>query len=371
MLKVGITGQNGFIGYHLYNNLLLNKEKYKIIDFKRDYFLSHDLMDSFVSNCDIIVHLAAINRDNDPSIIYKTNIELANSIVDSLFRTKFNGLFIFASSIQENLENTFGKSKKEARLLFQNWSENSSGKFKALIIPNIFGPFCKPNYNSVISTFSYNLINNVESLINIDNKLNLLYIDDLVDEIIKTFSKQSESVINIKHKYEFKVTQLLNMLKYFKNTYISNGEIPSLSSDFNIALFNTFRSYINNQLFFPVKYKNNIDNRGNFVELVRFNSTGQVSFSSSKPGITRGNHFHTRKIERFSVIKGNAILQLRKVGSSDIQKYFLNGENPSFIDIPIWHIHNIVNTGNDDLFTIFWINEAYNSEDADTYYENI
>jgi len=371
MLKVGITGQNGFIGYHLYNNLLLNTEKYKIIDFNRDYFLSQELMDSFISNCDIIVHLAAINRDNDPNIIYKTNIELTKSIVDSLYRTKFNGLLVFASSTQEELENSFGKSKKEARLLFENWSENSCGNFKALIIPNIFGPFCKPNYNSVISTFSHNLINNVESVINIDNTLKLLYIDDLIDVIIKTFSEQSGCVINIKNKYEYKVSELLDILTFFKNTYIIKGEIPSLSSDFNITLFNTFRSYINHQLFFPHKYNNNIDHRGNFVEIVRFNSSGQVSYSITKPGITRGNHFHTRKIERFSVIKGNAILQLRKIGSSIIQKYFINGENPSFIDIPIWYIHNIVNIGIDDLYTIFWINEAYNPEDADTYYENI
>ena len=372
MLKVGITGKSGFIGYHLYNNLLLNKENYIIIDFDRDYFMSQDLMDSFSSKCDIIVHLASINRDKDPDLLYKTNLELAQSLVDSLFRTKYKGLFIFASSIQESLDNPFGNSKKESRLLFQNWSDKCGGKFKALIIPNIFGPFCKPNYNSVISTFSHKLINNEELVILNDNKLNLLYIDDLIHLILKTFNDvESENIIQISHKYEYKVSEILDVLNYFKNTYLIKGEIPSLNSDYNIQLFNTFRSYINNETFFPVKHKNNIDNRGNFVEIVRFNSSGQVSYSSSKPGIIRGNHFHTRKIERFSVIKGNAILQLRKVGNSEIHKYFLNGENPSFVDIPIWHIHNIVNIGDEDLYTVFWINEVFNPEDSDTYYENI
>jgi UDP-2-acetamido-2,6-beta-L-arabino-hexul-4-ose reductase len=199
-----------------------------------------------------------------------------------------------------------------------------------------------------------------------------LYIDDLILLILKTFNNvESENIIQISHKYEYKVSEILDVLNYFKNTYLIKGEIPSLSSDFNIQLFNTFRSYINNETFFPVKHKNNIDNRGNFVEIVRFNSSGQVSYSSSKPGIIRGNHFHTRKIERFSVIKGNAILQLRKVGSSEIHKYFLNGENPSFVDIPLWYIHNIVNIGDEDLYTVFWINEVFNPEDSDTHYENI
>ena len=144
-----------------------------------------------------------------------------------------------------------------------------------------------------------------------------------------------------------------------------------IKNKFEINLFNTFRSYFDLSNHFPIKYKNKIDDRGNFVEIIRLGTGGQVSFSTTKKGITRGNHFHTRKIERFSVIKGDALIKLRKIGTNDTFKYFLSGDDPAYVDIPIWHTHNIKNIGEEELYTMFWINEFYDENDSDTYFENV
>jgi UDP-2-acetamido-2,6-beta-L-arabino-hexul-4-ose reductase len=158
-------------------------------------------------------------------------------------------------------------------------------------------------------------------------------------------------------------------LNTYKLKYFENGQIPSFNSQFEKNLFNTFRTYFDFNAYFPVKYKNNIDQRGNFVEIIKLETGGQVSFSTTKSGVTRGNHFHTRKIERFSVIKGKALIQLRKIGSTKVYDYYLSGDNPSYVDMPIWYTHNIKNIGDEELYTMFWINEFYDEKDPDTYFE--
>jgi UDP-2-acetamido-2,6-beta-L-arabino-hexul-4-ose reductase len=163
----------------------------------------------------------------------------------------------------------------------------------------------------------------------------------------------------------------LSYLENFKSLYYLKSEIPKLESHFEINLFNTFRSFIDHKSFFPVKFTKHIDTRGAFVEIIRLGLGGQVSFSTTVPGITRGNHYHTRKIERFAVIKGKALIQLRKVDSDEIIDILLDGNEPSYVDMPIWYTHNIKNIGEEDLYTIFWINEFYNPEDADTYFVEV
>ena len=372
MLQIGITGKNGLIGWHLYNRLSLLKDEYELIDFQRDYFENQILLDEFVSKCDIIIHLAGVNRHNDIEFIYKTNLELATKLVDSFIRTKFKGIVVFSSSIQEESDNPFGNSKKAARELFNNWVNESGAKFKGLIIPNVFGSFGIPYYNSVVSTFCHQLVNNETPKIKVDANLNLIYIDDLIKKIIEQFeSIKKETLIKIDHTDEYRVSQILELLLKYKSKYFENGEIPKFQSAFELNLFNTFRSYFNLTNHFPIKYKNNVDERGNFVEIIRQETGGQVSFSTTKKGITRGNHFHTRKIERFSVINGKALIQLRKKGTSEIFNYYLSGDEPAYVDMPIWYTHNITNIGEDDLYTMFWINEFYNSNDPDTYFERV
>jgi UDP-2-acetamido-2,6-beta-L-arabino-hexul-4-ose reductase len=171
--------------------------------------------------------------------------------------------------------------------------------------------------------------------------------------------------------YKAKVSEILKILEYFKSSYIDRSEIPSLKNSFELQLFNTFRSFLDIENFYPRKITQHADQRGAFVEIARCGIQGQTSFSTTVPGVTRGNHFHTRKIERFAVIKGKAQIQLRKIGTDEIINFFLDGENPSYVDMPIWYTHNIKNIGTEDLYTIFWINEPYNPADPDTYFVEV
>ncbi len=371
MIKIGVTGSNGFIGWHLCQTLLLQSDSFEIIEFKRSWFENTNELDNFVSNCDIIVHLAGLNRHSEENIIYETNVGLANKLVDAFNRTNFKGQVLFSSSIQEERNNIFGNSKKEARAIFSKWSKDNGTQFAGLIIPNVYGAFGVPFYNSVVATFSHQLVNNESPKIENNVTLNLIYINDLVKAIIGLFNNESEEVVSIKFTDSYKVSEILEYLNQFKSTYLENGQIPGFKSQFELNLFNTFRSYFKLAKHYPVKYKNNIDERGNFVEIIRLETGGQVSFSTTKPGITRGNHFHTRKIERFSVIKGKALIQLRKIGTNEVFDYHLSGNEPAYVDIPIWYTHNIKNIGEEELYTMFWINEFYNINDPDTFFEKV
>jgi UDP-2-acetamido-2,6-beta-L-arabino-hexul-4-ose reductase len=371
MIKVGVTGSNGFIGWHLCRTLELDDIKFELIEFNRNWFNETNHLDFFVSKCDIIIHLAGINRHSEETLIYDTNITLANILIESFLRIGFKGQVIFSSSIQEERNNTFGNSKKVARELFANWAKITGAKFHGVIIPNVYGAFGLPFYNSVISTFCYQLINNESPKIENDVKLNLIYIDDLVKDIIALFNTESNDKLIIKYTDTIMVSEILKILINFKNKYFTNGQIPSLNNQFEINLFNTSRSYLDLKTYFPVKYKNNIDDRGNFVEIIRLETGGQISFSTSKNGVVRGNHFHKRKIERFSVIKGKAQIQLRKIGSTEIFNYYLSGDEPAYVDMPIWYTHNIKNIGNEELYTMFWINEFYDANDPDTYFVKV
>ena len=294
MIKVGVTGSNGFIGWHMCRTLELDINKYELIEFKRNWFNEYINLDSFVSKCDIIVHLAGLNRHSEESAIYNTNVGLAEKLVESFKRTGFRGQVIFSSSIQEVRNNIFGNSKKVARELFTNWAGQSYATFHGVIIPNVFGAFGVPFYNSVISTFCHQLVNNESPKIEIDATLKLIYINDLVKKLIDLFNTETNYNVTIEHTDSYNVSLILELLIKYKNKYFKNGQIPSFKNHFELNLFNTFRSYFNLNTHFPIKYKNNIDERGNFVEIIRLEIGGQVSFSTTKKEITRGTHFHTR-----------------------------------------------------------------------------
>lgn len=372
MIKIGITGQSGFVGTHLYNTLGLFTDKYERIPFDDSFFSHENKLNDFVQNCDTIVHLAAMNRHTDKQVIYQTNIELVKKLIKALEETDSKPHIIFSSSMQEENDNLYGKSKREGRLLFQNWSNNYGGLFTGLIIPNVFGPFGNPYYNSFIATFSYQLTHNEIPSIEVDGEIKLIYVAELVEEIINCIKqKKSASEYSIKHTSEKKVSEILNLLTKYRNEYFEKGNMPSLANCFELNLFNTFRCYINHANFFPFKLKFNEDTRGTFVEILKTGVGGQVSFSTTKPGITRGNHYHTRKIERFAVIQGEASIEVRKIGNDETLRFYLSGKNPSFVDMPIWFTHNISNIGKTELVTIFWINEFYNPNDPDTFFEEV
>ena len=297
----------------------MKKDEVVRIPFEDNFFEDNSKLEDFVKQCDVIIHLAALNRHNDPQTIYETNVLLVKKLLKALDSTGSKPHILFSSSTQEERDNMFGKSKREGRELLANWAKENNAKFTGLVIPNVFGPFGNPYYNSVVATFSHQLTHNEEPKIEIDAQLKLIYIGELVELIWKAIrDKDSREEYKIPNTSEKKVTEILGLIRLYKTSYMDKGVFPVLNDKFEVNLFNTFRCYMDIPNHYPVKLVMNTDDRGTFVETIKTGLGGQVSFSTTKPGITRGNHFHTRKIERFAVIKGKARIQLRRIGTDKV-----------------------------------------------------
>lgn len=371
-MRIGITGQTGFVGQHLYNTLGLQPDKFERIPFEHDGFQSEERLDAFVAQCDTIVHLAAMNRHESAEVLYQTNIDLVKKLIASLERIGAKAHVLFSSSSQEERDNLYGKSKREGRELLADWAKKNGGVFTGLVIPNVFGPFGKPNYNSFVATFCHRLTHGEQPVIDVDGEVKLIYVGELVTEIIaKIKARKTEAAYEVPFTSINKVSEVLQKLENYKTLYFEKGEIPTLSTQFECNLFNTFRSYFDLENLYPIKFTQHTDPRGAFVEIIRLGIGGQCSYSTTVSGITRGNHFHTRKIERFAVIKGKALIQLRKIDEDKVYNYELDGTAPAFVDMPIWYTHNIKNIGEEELLTIFWINEPFDPADPDTYMLNV
>lgn len=372
-MRVGITGQSGFIGTHLHNFLGLYHE-FQRVSFLDSYFESEFELMKFVRNCDVIVHLAAINRHPDMQVLHDENINITQKLISALTAEKVSPHLIISSSIQEEQDNLYGKSKRICREMLACWAEGSNAKFTGMIIPNVFGPFGKPNYNSVIATFCHKLTHGEAPQIIVDSSIKLIYVNDLCREIIRVIKHRSnQNPYLVEHNVETNVSELLKLLNYYKEAYFDKQIIPYIGSYYEQCLFNTFACYVDHKNFYPKLLNPQEDARGIFFESIKLDRTGgQISFSTTKAGITRGNHYHTRKFERFLVIKGQAELQLRRIGTNEVMDFIIDADKqPGFVDMPIWFSHNITNIGNDTLYTIFWINELYDPADGDTFYEKV
>lgn len=377
MIKVGITGQPGFVGTNLYNTLGLYPEEFERISFEDVYFQNEMSLRNFVKQCDVIVHLAAMNRHTDPKVIYDTNIQLVKQLIDAMEVERVTPYVLFSSSTQEERDNEYGNSKREGRKLLEQWAHRNGASFTGMVVPNVYGPFGRPNYNSFIATFCYKLTHGEIPEILQDGDVKLIYVGSLcchiVDKIrqINTLEYSIVERDTIPCDFEKKVTEILTLLENYKVLYLEQGFIPELKDRNEVNLFNTFCGYMDFTNIYPRKLILHSDDRGIFVETIKLGVGGQVSFSTTVPGITRGNHYHTRKIERFTVIKGRAKIQLRKIGTDSVLNFYLDGNEPSYVDMPVWYTHNITNVGDEELYTQFWINEWYNPEDGDTYFEKV
>ena len=375
MIRIGITGQSGFIGGHLLNMLKLRHQTFECVNFKDDFFQKEECLREFVRNCDVIVHLAAMNRDSDSRRIYETNLKLVKQLIEAMEIEKVKPYVLFSSSIQEENDNEYGSSKREGRQLLEQWAKKNKASFSGLVIPNVFGPFCRPNYNSFVATFCHKLTHGEIPQVLNDDEVNLIYVGSLCEFIIKNIEENRASGvikrIIVSPDFKRTVQDVLSLMEKFKDLYFDKGCIPPLEDQNSINLFNTFRSYIDHDKYFPIKLLKNEDARGFFVETIKLGVGGQVSFSTTVPGITRGNHYHIRKIERFTVVKGKARIQLRRIGCENVFDFYLDGDNPAYVDMPIWYTHNIMNIGDTDLYTQFWINEWYDQSNSDTYFEEV
>ncbi|MCK9401148.1 MAG: NAD-dependent epimerase/dehydratase family protein [Bacteroidales bacterium] len=248
-MRVGITGQNGFIGTHLFNFLNLDKNKFETVQFEDDYFEDQHLLEEWVTSCDVIVHLAAMCRHEVLDVVYNTNINLINKLIASLDKTNTKPHIIFTSSIQEELNSEYSKSKKEGRNLLGKWAKENNVPFTGMILPNVYGPLARPKYASVIATFSYQLTHNEISKIIVDAELKLIYINDLVKIILQCIiNKENNPNYIVSFTDQKKVSVILNQLEYYNECYSKYGVMPEINSPFDFNLFNTFKSYIDHPL---------------------------------------------------------------------------------------------------------------------------
>ena len=368
MIRIGITGQAGFVGTHLYNHLGLQPEQFKRVPFEDSFFDDTAKLRNFVKQCDVVVHLAAMNRHESEQVIYDTNIRLVKNLIEAMESEGVNPHVLFSSSTQEERDNLYGKSKREGREMIEQWAAKTGASFSGLVVPNVYGEFSRPNYNTFIATFAHKLVNGEQPTVMVDSDVKLIQVGSLCRFIISQFSESGVRKVEVPHDFEKKVTEILALFENYKELYFEQGFIPELKDINEINLFNTFRSYIPPRCVTLVQHS---DPRGVFVETIKLGVGGQVSFSTTVPGITRGNHYHTRKIERFTVIKGKAVIELRKIGEDKVYSFELDGSQPAYVDMPVWYTHNIKNVGQDELYTQFWINEWYNPADGDTYFETV
>lgn len=377
MIRVGITGQPGFVGTHLYNTLGLYNEEFERVPFEDSFFSDESKLRLFVKSCDVIVHLAAMNRHPDPKVIYDTNLLLVKQLISAMEIEQVAPHVLFSSSTQEELDNLYGQSKREGRELMEQWAAKNGASFTGMVVPNVYGPFGRPNYNSFIATFCYKLTHGETPQVLQDSDVRLIYVGSLCNHILGKIKSVNAATANeierdiVPYDFDKKVTDILALFTNYKELYFEQGIVPALADINEVNLFNTFRSYIDNATHYPVKLVQHADPRGVFVETIKLGVGGQVSFSTTVPGITRGNHYHARKIERFTVIKGKARIQLRKIGTDEVLDFYLDGTEPSYVDMPIWYTHNITNIGDEELYTQFWINEWYNPADGDTFFEQV
>jgi UDP-2-acetamido-2,6-beta-L-arabino-hexul-4-ose reductase len=371
-IRLGITGESGFIGSFVRLRAGQRAETITCIPCKDAWFDDESLLDAFVSQCDTIVHLAAMNRaSGDPEEIYDTNMRLVRALRDAMLRRPGVGHIVFASSLQEERDNPYGRSKRDGRFVLEEWAREAGSVCSSIVIPNVFGPYCRPHYNSVIATFSHQLVHRETPRIDIDAEIPFLHVWDLAVRIIEVVEQGRWSPdLNPFTPSVRSVSSLLATLQEFAAVYLGEGRIPPLPDPFSVALFNTFRSYIpvEQRIFEPVARE---DPRGYLIEILKTGTGGQVFFSRTEPGITRGNHYHTRKIERFCVVAGEAVIRTRRIGRSEINTYNVSGEAPKYLDMPVFCTHSIENVADVPLLTLFWSNEVFDPVDADTYFEPV
>ena len=365
-MKILVTGANGFIGKNLC--LHLNELKHEVI--KYDLDTKVELSDC-VSKCDFVIHLAGVNRPLSNDEFYDGNTNFTLKLINILKESNRKIPLLFSSSIQAELDNDYGKSKKMAEDLVFDYQNTTGADVYVFRLANAFGKWCKPNYNSVVATFCNNVANGIDISVNDPTTLiKFVYIDDIVATFIKCLDKDgSDNIINIEPLYVRSVGELAKTIKSFKKSR-ETLVINDLSDKFVSKLYSTYLSYIPEDEF-VYELKTNVDDRGSFTEFLKSDDNGQVSINISHPGIVKGNHWHHSKNEKFLVVSGSGVIRFRKIGCDKVIEYFVDGNNLKVVDIPCGYTHNIENIGEVDMVTVMWANENFNVDKPDTYFEEV
>lgn len=365
-MKIGVTGADGLIGWHQRAYLkAIGGHDVRLAN--RATFSQPERLVDFVAGLDAIIHLAGMNR-GDEAEIESVNATLARQLVTACEQASVAPFMVYANSTHEDRNTAYGRGKREAADTLRLWAEKSGAGFANLILPHVFGEFGKPFYNSVVSTFCHQLARNETPQIITDGDLELLHVQDVVAHCLLVIHENRRGDIRM-NGIGMKVSELLQRLTDMRDSYQAMV-MPRLESRLDIHLFNTLRSYLFPD-HYPVALTLHSDTRGSLFEVVKSGSGGQVFMSTTHPGITRGNHFHTRKVERFLVASGEAEIRLRKLFSNEVTSFMVSGDTPCYVDIPTFHTHHITNTGQSELVTLFWANEIFDPADSDTFPEPV
>jgi UDP-2-acetamido-2,6-beta-L-arabino-hexul-4-ose reductase len=367
MMKILVTGSKGFIGKNLIAELR-NRNYTDIYEYNRG--TDPALLDDYCKDADFVFHLAGVNRPKDQSEFMDANYGFTSTLLETLKKYQNNSPVMISSSIQANIENPYGISKKAGEDLLFQYSNQTGAKVLVYRFPNVFGKWCKPNYNSAIATFCHNIATGLPININDPNvQMNLAYIDDVVEELINALNGNETRIddfCEVPVVHTINLGEIVDLIYSFKQSR-EKRLVPNMSNSLTKKLYSTYLSYLPKDQF-SYELKMNVDDRGSFTEFIKTPERGQVSVNISKPGITKGNHWHHTKNEKFLVVSGHGVIRFRKVNSDEIVEYFVSGDKLEVVDIPTGYTHNIENLGNIDMVTIMWANELFDPEKPDTYY---
>ncbi len=364
-MKVLVTGSNGFIGKHV--SLILKRNNIEVLGFDKDD--NEETLTKHISEADFVVHLAGINRPLTVEEFYDGNTNFTKHLVDLIKESKRNTPIIMSSSIQAELNNDYGKSKK----MSEDYLFLSGLPVYVYRLYNVFGKWCRPNYNSACATFCYNIAHSLDIQIRDRNYVvHFNYIDDICEEflhvILSNNHEGKKDIQYVKPIHDCSLGNLADLLYYFKAEVESDRHLPLLHNDFELKLFKTFLDYLSDE-----GYSFNFakDDRGWFEELYKSKKYGQISDNVSYPGIVKGGHYHTYKKEIFYTVKGECLIEQRNIKTDEFISNRVSGDKPNPIEIKVGYTHQITNVGKDLSHTIMWINEVYNPETHDTYREEV
>ncbi|WP_313468630.1 NAD-dependent epimerase/dehydratase family protein [Carnobacterium sp.] len=368
-MKILVTGAKGFIGKNLVAEL--NNLGYKdILQFNRE--TEWNLLDRYTKECDFVFHLAGVNRP-DKEEEFMENANFTSKLLNCLKKNNNKASILITSSIQAERNNPYGKSKHLSEELLYEYGKETGAKVYIYRLANIFGKWSKPNYNTVVATYCYNIARNIEIQVNDPNaQLMLCYIDDVIKEftaILKNQIVYEEKIYKISKEYPITLGTLAETIKSFKESR-NDLMIPNMGNELTKKLYSTYLSFLpKNEFSYDLKM--NVDQRGFFTEFLKTPNRGQVSINVSKPGITKGNHWHHTKNEKFLVVSGKGQIRFRNIDSTEIIEYNVTGEKLEVVDIPTGYTHSIVNIGKTDLVTVMWANELFDQDNPDTYYVEV
>ena len=363
-MKILVTGSNGFIGKHMTKALL--KDGYEVLAYDLDK--TEEDLKAYIKEADFVVHLAGINRPLTTQEFYDGNSNFTKKLVDFLKIYRKNIPIIMSSSIQAELDNDYGKSKK----MGEDYLFESGLPVYVFRLANVFGKWCKPNYNSAAATFMYNIAHDLPIEIRDPEYIvRYNYVDDIVNtfyECIKGKIPPTNQLLSVGPVYKCKLGKLASLLREFKSAVESDEHLPKINSPFEYKLFVSFLDYLKDDSY---SYNYAEDERGSFEEIYKNEKYGQISVNKAFPGILKGGHYHTYKNEIFMTVEGDCVTRIRKIGTNKINEYPQKGSDSVKVKITPYHTHDIRNVGSITSSTLMWISEPYSDKTPDTFREDV